>query len=199
MKRKGFWVGIIIGIIAGVLASIPISYWLLNYEAYILPQLNLVEVANLVMTLLLAVGIPLYIQNQIDNKKIIKDLIIEDIRRLIDNYCDNTTVLMQLQQNSILLSVAQEKIRFVFHRGDLIVDGITAQLGGIQISKDKILITEITQPYYRYLTNGNLYENSFVIDKDFIQAHEVELQKVNQRTQDGYSKAYSELKSTASF
>jgi hypothetical protein len=178
MKRKGFWVGIIIGIIAGVLASIPISYWLLNYEAYILPQLNLVEVANLVMTLLLAVGIPLYIQNQIDNKKIIKDLIIEDIRRLIDNYCDNTTVLMQLQQNSILLSVAQEKIRFVFHRGDLIVDGITAQLGGIQISKDKILITEITQPYYRYLTNGNLYENSFVIDKDFIQAHEVELQKV---------------------
>lgn len=69
MKRKGFWVGIIIGIIAGVLASIPISYWLLNYEAYILPQLNLVEVANLVMTLLLAVGIPLYIQNQIDNKK----------------------------------------------------------------------------------------------------------------------------------
>lgn len=178
MKRKGFWVGIIIGIIAGVLASIPISYWLLNYEAYILPQLNLVEAANLVMTLLLAVGIPLYIQNQIDNKKIIKDLIIEDIRRLIDNYCDNTTVLMQLQQNSILLSVAQEKIRFVFHRGDLIVDGITAQLGGIQISKDKILITEITQPYYRYLTNGNLYENSFVIDKDFIQAHEVELQKV---------------------
>ena len=60
----------------------------------------------------------------------------------------------------------------------MIVDGITAQLGGIQISKDKILITEITQPYYRYLTNGNLYENSFVIDKDFIQAHEVELQKV---------------------
>lgn len=178
MKRNYFGIGIIIGVIGGILASVPISYSLVNLAAYIVPQVNLVEVANLIMTLILAISIPIYIQGKIDNNKVVKDLIVKDIMGLIDNYCDNAEILMQLQQQQITLLDTQEKVRLVLHRGDLIVDGITAQLRGIGISKDKILITEITAPYYKYLTNGNLYENSFTIDKDFIQAHEVELRKV---------------------
>lgn len=176
--KKSFKVGIAVGAIVGVLASIPISYALINVESFILPQVNLVEAIDLVVTLILAVSIPIYIQTQVDNKKVIKELIVKDIEALIRTYCDNTAILTQLKQGTITLETSQEKVRSVFHRGDLIVDGITEQLKGMGISKDEILITAITEPYYKYLTDGNLYEASFVIDKGFIHAHEIQLRKM---------------------
>lgn len=174
--NKFIWFAL--GIIVGTILSIPISYCLINVEAYILRQLNLVEFATLLMTIIIAFGIPIYIQTHVDNKKVIKEIIVKDIEALIEIYYDNMSILMQLKQGALKLEDAQQKIRFVFHRGDLIVDGLTKQLNGIGISKDEILVTEITEAYYKYLTDGSLYDSKFVIKNDFIHSHEVQLKKV---------------------
>lgn len=175
--NKFSWKTLLVGVIFGVLVSIPIVLCILCPYVEMDTTIGLIDSLNLIATVLIAIVIPFSVQKWVDNKKIIRDIIVKDIVSLIDLYFGNTDILESFRDGTIDLETARSKVRKTFHKGDTIIDGLNEQLISAHL-KEKVDLKSITEPYFKYLTNGNLFgSQDFVCDNDFISKHEIELRK----------------------
>lgn len=145
-------------------------------------DVNFAQIFSLLVTLFLAFYIPSVISKKINNKNILRDLIIKDLELLEANYQRNIEVLKLLKDKEISISEAQNKISFIFHEGDLYIDRIQQQLKMSFFpfsKKEKKSLRSMTNEYFTWLTGGDLFTDSFNIDSKFIQIHQTLLSKNN--------------------
>lgn len=175
--NKLSWKTLLVGVILGVLASIPIVLWILCPRVKMDTTIGLVDSLNLIAMVLIAMVIPLSVQKWVDDRKTITDIIVKDIDSLIDLYFGNTDILESFSNGTIDLETARRKVRKNLHKGDTIIDGLNEQLISAHL-EEKVDLKGITEPYFKYLTSGNLFgSQDFVCDNDFISKHEIELRK----------------------
>lgn len=137
-------------------------------------SINIIDFLMLITTIIISIVV-LYLTKALNNKDVVRSMIIDDIKELIGLFEQNSRIFLEFRNGQISLDETKDKIRLIFHKSDLIIDCIKKELKesfpGF-FKKTGTDFTEITTTYYKWVTGGKLFDNNFNIDSDFIAGHE---------------------------
>ncbi len=141
-------------------------------------QINIIDLLMLIATIFLAVAV-VYLTRSLEKKDTARDLVTKDLLELCDTLNSNQGILSELSKHNMTLDDAKAEIRMVFHRSDLLTDMVNNE---IKESFPKFLTTDkeienITTPYWKWLTDGDMQEANFAISQQFMRAHETQLKQ----------------------
>lgn len=168
------WWRYVIGALVGGLA-VSLLFLLCNWEWNF--SLNVVDFAMLLATIILSIVV-VFLTKRLENKDIIRNIIIEDLNILCDLYQQNSGILTLLSDEKIAIESARDKINMQFFKADLQIDRINKELAASFASyykNNKMQLEQITSSYFKWLTGGSFMESRFSISSSFIKEHEIQL------------------------
>lgn len=157
-------------IVAIIVMSIPYVY--LDYNV------NVIDALMLIATIALSI-IVLYLSKRLQNNDIIRDITISDLNDLCDMYKSNSELFKKFKTESQSQEELQKEINMAFDKADLLIDRIDKEF---KESFPKMLdykynmsLKTITEPYWKWVTDGELMEKGFKVSPTYIRNHEIQL------------------------
>ncbi|GAB2457502.1 hypothetical protein GCM10011375_06250 [Hymenobacter qilianensis] len=167
-----FIITLMLGIIIGFIISVaPDRFYLLSIES----KISLGELSNILVTIILALIIPISINKWIDDNKSIKSLFsyeidaslnsLKDIKDLIDICYDSGLAVQDGQKNKInfMFKVLDNRVAFMVERINSKYkqecQGVIADVNGKN------------NTYWVTVTNGELMTTGYIINSTFMRRH----------------------------
>ncbi|MCK9445275.1 hypothetical protein M0Q50_00095 [bacterium] len=127
------------------------------------PKINLLNVANLLISILIAFLIPLYFKKLTEEKHDQKIFLIDDFKELITIVKKIKSIVSDAYNKRVFSTQDRDNIILTFTEAELKVDSIKSQIslfgnGSRKISED---LTEHLFEYNDYLTGGEMMLSSF--------------------------------------
>ena len=169
-KRSSSW-RIVIEIVL-ILVALVIGYFLhpiSNLEVD--PKASIIDYANIAVTLTALIFIPYYIEKKLKEKRVIKDLLIDDIkenlqkvnklRNLIRN-CSISGETTKTDRSEIL-----GFIRSIDNSNGQIINMLESVFGIKKVQPIKNSLYQLSDNLWSEITDGDLMKEGFKIDDDF--------------------------------
>lgn len=173
MKEKHIY-----GLIGLIIGGIIVALCILCFKGHMDFSINIIDLVMSLATIYLSIAV-VYLSKSLDKKDIIRDLVVTDIEELCSIYQNNSEVIAKLEAKTIELKDAREEINMNFHKGDLVIDLITAEIKESfpKFNKSNVdILVRLTTGYYKWLTGGNLMnQKNFTVDLNFQKEHETVL------------------------
>lgn len=165
----------ILSIIVGAALGIGLIALIKGYVCY---QINIIDLLMLIATIFLAVAV-VYLTRSLEKKDTARDLVTTDLLELCEILNSNQKTLNRLSSQQINVEDAKAEIRMSFHRGDLMIDMVNNEIKESFPSflKSEQELENLITPYWKWLTDGDMQEANFVINTQFIRAHETHLRQ----------------------
>lgn len=165
----------VISFVAGVVLTIICFLFIEGIWDF---KINLIDLLMLIATIVLSVFV-LLLTKTLEKKDIVRDIIVKDLTELCKIYANNSNILNSLKKNK-KIEVARANINMNFHKADLLIDCIKSEIKESFPNFSKTIgdgkLVSITDPYYKWLTGGDLMENSkFEVSSSFMKEHETYL------------------------
>ncbi len=138
------------------------------------------DVANIILAVVVAFLVPISLTTWLDNKRHVKDFIIEEIQeclgtiRCIKEYVDSCCITKKTLRKDII------KIMFKLKDNERQISSLRNQLKESFSFKSKKMVNElITQQseYWKRLTDGDLLSKGYKINSDFCKDHDAAFYK----------------------
>jgi uncharacterized protein (DUF342 family) len=182
MSRKS---KLILGIIVFVFFAIGLTIGIIWKDLPIVkfnPEIKIYEVANLLLTLIIGITIPLLVKKWIEDNRSVKISLVDEIKNILSTLNKIKLLLDNCHKCSTITKEQKDEINYLFHESELQINSLNEQL---KISFDpqcKKIIDKLKENYHTYkdyLTGGELILSSFVrVDDRFYREHKTEQSKI---------------------
>jgi uncharacterized protein (DUF342 family) len=182
MSRKS---KLILGIILFVFFAIGLTIGIIWKDLPIVkfnPEIKIYEVANLLLTLIIGITIPLLVKKWIEDNRSVKISLVDEIKNILSTLNKIKLLLDNCHKCSTITKEQKDEINYLFHESELQINSLNEQL---KISFDpqcKKIIDKLKENYHTYkdyLTGGELMLSSFVrVDDRFYREHKTEQSKI---------------------
>ncbi len=168
----------IYGLVGFIIGAICTSLCVLSLKGKMDFTINIIDLIMSLATISLSVAV-VYLSKSLDKKDIIRDLVVADIEELCSIYQSNAAIIEKLDSKGINLQEARDEVNMNFHKGDLVIDLITAEIKESFpkfSKKNEDILLRRTTGYYKWLTGGDLMtKKNFIVDLNFKKEHETVL------------------------
>ncbi len=158
------------------------------------PKINILNLANLLVTIIIAFLIPLYITKLIEDKRGIKTFLVNEFKELIAILIEIKKIVSDAHTKGIFETCDRDKINYTFHEAELKTNSIREQIkvafaeNADETNKN---LTELLFNYKNYLTGGELMNSSFVkVDERFYRESNTEYSKIETGLKTSIQKIY---------
>lgn len=146
------------------------------------PQVNVLDIANLIVTIVIAFMIPFFINKLIEEKRGLKTFIIDELKCLIEIISKVKTIINDAHTKGVFEAKDRDCIIYTFHEAELKVVSIKEQLNVIfEDDCDHICtnLTELLFTYKDYVTGGELMTSSFTtVNEHFYRENNTQHSKI---------------------
>ena len=179
LRSKSIYLFIfLVGLGFGVLIDRLIKYYpYLSLDC----KINAFDVANLFVTIVIAIMIPFFVSKLIEDKRGIKAMISEEIKELILIILDIKEVVSNSHRKGVFEVEDRDSINYKFHEAELKAYSIITQVNESFKSNSKETketVISLLFGYKDYLTGGELMQSSFTkVDQRFLRENNTEYYK----------------------
>lgn len=182
MSRKS---KLILGLILFVFFAIGLSIGIIWKDLPIVkfnPEIKIYEVANLLLTLIIGITIPLLVKKWIEDNRSVKISLVDEIKNILSTLNEIKLLLDNCHKCSIITKEQKDEINYLFHESELQINSLNEQLKISFEPQCKKIIDKLKENYHTYkdyLTGGELMLSSFVrVDDRFYREHKTEQSKI---------------------
>lgn len=125
---------------------------------------GVIDLVNLLVTIFIALMIPLLLTKFLENQREVKNLIIDEMKELLKLIAEIPGVIHGAQQEGKYTSKDRDAIVRGFHKADLKLNSIIEQVSEAFPKKSKEIISCLKEPYNAYhsfITGGELMTSKF--------------------------------------
>lgn len=145
-------------------------------------EIKLYEVANLLLTIIIGVSIPLLLKKWIEDNRSVKGSLVDEVKNIISSIDRIKCIITKCHSDLSVSKEQKDEVNYIFHTSELQINSLIEQ---IKISFDpqsKAIIENLKKNYHTYkdfLTGGEFMISSFTkIDDRFYREHNTEQAKI---------------------
>lgn len=138
-------------------------------------EMKIYEVFNLLLTIGIGIFIPFFIKRWIDDRRYIKNDLIEELKRVLDetNRIKEKITFCYLRKS--ITPDDKDELNYLFEQSDIKVNTLVSLFETSYKSTTKELVTVLKDSYLKYwksITGGELMKSTFVnVTEDFMYRH----------------------------
>ena len=163
-----------IGILLDVFIKLP--------NKYFQTQINIVELANLLATILVAFLIPLFISKIIDDNKSIKACLIDELKALLNTIHGANEIIVSAYDKGSITKKDKDKIIWIQTETELKITSFQEQINIAYKNQAKSMCDELKKycvDYMDFLTGDNVMLSSFKkVDITFLRSNKIKYSNV---------------------
>lgn len=132
-------------------------------------EIKLIELMNLLATVVIALAIPFYVTKLIDDKKANKLMLIDECKTMLDDVASVKNFIVALPIGLVVSSVQQDEIMFKLENSEKQLDNLIFYLSQIKLPNNLFDEDSFKQNFWDYwegITGGSLMSNSFTMTQD---------------------------------
>ncbi|TAK58939.1 hypothetical protein EPO14_01320 [Patescibacteria group bacterium] len=164
-----------LGVVVGYLCAL----WPLEIDT----EVNILDLLDLLFTIGIALMIPVFVNRLLENRKVIKTILVDELKALLSTYQKIKNILRDTQFKGEITKLDKDHIQICLEEADLQIIAFEEQLTiafpakVLEIVKDLKLKSKI---YYKFVTGGDLMSEHFLsVDSHFNFQHNVEYTKID--------------------
>ena len=128
------------------------------------PKINILQIASLVVTVVIAFLIPLYVNKLIEDKRGAKSFIIEELKELIKITFKIKDVISNAHEIGVFTSKDRDTINYIFHEAELKIFSIQEQIKEAfehNVENTSKNLSSLVSVYKEHVTGGELMHSGF--------------------------------------
>jgi hypothetical protein len=146
------------------------------------PQINILSLASLIVTIVIAFLIPISITKLIEDKRGIKAFLVDEFKELIIILNKIKTIIVDAHGKGIFETHDRDNINYIFHEAELKTSSIREQIKeafGEKVEETNKNLTDLLFSYKDYITGGELMNSSFTkVEDRFYRESNTEYSKI---------------------
>lgn len=138
-------------------------------------ELKIYEVFNLILTIGIGLFIPFFIKRWIDDRRYIKNNLIEELKKVLDETIRIKEKISFCYLRKSITPADKDELNYLFEQSDIKVNTLVSLFETSYKTQSKVLVLDLKNSYFKYwksVTGGELMKSTFVkVTEDFMYRH----------------------------